>query len=84
MRYPMNVLKVIYEFLSDSNHGKHLLYGAVLGFVFTILCTLGAACALEFKDKEYGNKWDWNDWISTMLGGIIGQGLQLFIILTII
>ena len=32
----------------------------------------------------YGNKWDWLDWIATMLGGIIGQIVQLFIIYLII
>lgn len=70
--------------LNESNREKHFLYAIPLGLVFTILCVLGAASALEFKDTQYGNKWDWLDWIATMLGGIIGQIVQLFIIYLII
>lgn len=70
--------------LNESNRKKHFLYAIPLGLVFTILCVLGTASALEFKDTQYGNKWDWLDWIATMLGGIIGQIVQLFIIYLII
>jgi len=66
--------------LKESNRDKHFLYAIPIGIVFTILCVLGVASGLEFKDKLYGNKWDWLDWLATILGGLIGQVIQIFII----
>jgi hypothetical protein len=39
---------------------------------------------MEFKDKQWGGKWDWIDWTMTMLGSFIGQLIQLLIIYLII
>lgn len=64
--------------MKESNRTKHLLYAIPIGFLFTILCVLGVASGMEFKDREYNGKWDWLDWIATMTGGILGQ--TLFII----
>lgn len=34
-------------------------------------------CAgMEFKDKSYGDKWDWLDFLATILGGLVGQIIQ--------
>ena len=68
----------------ESNRWKHFLYAVPVGFVFTILCVLGLATGMEFKDKLCGGKYDWIDWLSTMLGGTIGQTMQLFVIYLII
>ena len=70
--------------LKESNRQKHLLYGIPIGLVFTILAVLGCAFGMEFKDKEYGNKFDWLDISATMIGGAIGQLLQIIIILIIL
>jgi hypothetical protein len=67
--------------LIESNRLKHFCYAIPIGMIFTILCVLGVASGLEFKDKEYGNKWDWLDWIATILGGIVGQIIQILIII---
>ncbi len=67
--------------LKESDRPKHFLYAIPIGLVFTILCVLGVASGLEFKDKEYGNQWDWLDWLATMLGGMVGQLIQIIIIL---
>lgn len=67
--------------LKESDRPKHFLYAIPIGLVFTILCVLGVASGLEFKDKEYGNQWDWLDWTATMLGGMVGQLIQIIIIL---
>lgn len=79
----MNVfLKLLPKWLRESNRYKHLLYAIPIGLVFTILCVLGAASGMEFKDRQHGGKWDWLDWVATMIGGIIGQLIQiLFIVL---
>lgn len=67
--------------LKESDRPKHFLYAIPIGLVFTILCVLGVASGLEFKYKEYGNQWDWLDWAATMLGGMVGQLIQIIIIL---
>lgn len=59
---------------------KHLKYAIVPGALFTILFVAGLASGMEFKDKQYGNKWDWLDWIATMIGGTIGQAIQIGLI----
>lgn len=58
-----------------------------VAFVFTILCALGCASGMEFKDAECGKKWknwDWIDWLCGMAGGVIGQALQIGLILLLI
>lgn len=71
------------KWLSESNRTKHLLYAIPIAIVFTILCVLGVATALEFKDKQYGNTFDWLDWLATMIGGVIGQIIQVLIFILI-
>lgn len=71
------------KWLSESNRTKHLLYAIPIAVVFSILCVLGVATALEFKDKQYGNMFDWLDWLATMIGGIIGQIIQILIFILI-
>ncbi len=70
--------------LKENNRQKHLLYAIPIGIVFTILAVLGCAFGMEFKDKEYGDKFDWLDIAATMIGGAIGQLLQIIIILIIL
>ena len=70
--------------LKESNRQKHFLYAITIGLVFTILAVLGCAFGMEFKDKEYGDKFDWLDVAATMIGGAIGQLLQIIIILIIL
>jgi hypothetical protein len=65
---------------SDKTRWQHFYIGIGLSVVFTILCCLGAMTAAEYKDKAYGGKWDWADWTCGMIGGIIGQAIQIVII----
>ena len=73
-------MKNLWSWISESNRLKHLLYAIPIGLVFTILCVLGVANGMEFKDRQWGGKWDWLDWLATMLGGAIGQALQIIIL----
>lgn len=59
---------------------KHLKYAILPSALFTILFVAGLASGMEFKDKMYGGKWDWLDWIATMIGGTIGQAIQIGLI----
>ena len=61
------------SWIKESNRPKHLLYAIPIGLVFTILAVIWCAFGMEFKDKEYGNKFDWLDIAATMIGGAIGQ-----------
>ena len=69
------------KWLIESNRWKHLLYAIPIGLVFTILCVLGVASGMEFKDKQWGGKWDWLDWLATMIGGLIGQSITALLII---
>ena len=68
----------------ESNRDKHFLYAIPCGLIGTELFVAGLATGMEFKDKLYGNKWDWIDWLMTMTGGLIGQAIQAGIIYAMI
>ena len=68
------------NWFTASNRWKHFLLAVPLGMAFTLLCVLGCASGMEFKDKQWGGRWDWLDWLATMLGGLVGQALQIVIV----
>ena len=68
----------------ESNRDKHFLYAIPCGLIGTELFVAGIATGMEFKDKSYGNKWDWIDWLMTITGGLIGQAIQAGIIYAIV
>ena len=74
----------MFKWLKESNRLKHLIYAIPIGFIFSIICVIGVASGLEYKDYLYGNKWDWLDWIATLIGGVVGQVLQLLFIYLIL
>ena len=63
------------SWITESNRQKRFLYAIPCAFLLTVLFVGGLACGMEFKDRAYGGKWDWLDWLATMIGGIIGQAL---------
>ena len=74
----------IIDWLKVSNRWKHLCGGFVLGLFLTVLCALGCAGGMEYKDVAY-HKNDWHyfdliDFALTVAGGVAGQVLQLTII----
>lgn len=68
----------------ESNREKHLLYAIPAGLLLTILFALGLAVGMEFKDKQCGGKFDWLDLLATCIGGLIGQAIQIGIILLLL
>lgn len=64
----------------ESNRWKHFVFAIPVGFVFTILCVLGCASGMEFKDYQWEGKPDIVDWLCTMAGGVVGQGLQALLL----
>lgn len=69
-----------FHWIKESNRLMHLKCGFLLALFGTIMCTIGAAFALEFKDGQYGNKFDWLDIAATLIGGFFGQAAQLLLI----
>lgn len=72
------------SWITESNRQKHLLYAIPAAFIGTILFAAGLGIGMELKDKLWGGKWDWLDLIATILGGIIGQILQVLLIILIL
>ena len=76
-------MKIITWF-KESNRYKHLLGGAITALISIfaiyiipvgIISAIIAAGCLEIKDKLQGNKFDWIDFIFTVVGGIVIQGI---------
>lgn len=74
----------MFKWLKESNRLKHLVYAIPIGLIFSMICVVGVASGLEYKDYLYGNKWDWLDWSATLIGGLVGQVLQLLFIYLIL
>ena len=68
----------------DFSRTQHFLVGIMLGLLFTIVTVIIAASAAEYKDDAHGGKWDWGDWTCTVLGGLVGQAVQVGIVMAII
>lgn len=67
----------IVGWFKESNRGKHLIGGYLVAlypnnFSDSLYVSIVAAGCLEFKDRSYGNEWDWIDFTLTVLGGLLG------------
>ncbi|KAA5219203.1 hypothetical protein [Bacteroides finegoldii] len=72
------------SWINESNRIKHLLYAIPAGALLTILFAAGLAVGMEFKDRAYGGKWDWLDIAATLIGGFIGQAIQIGVLTLIL
>ena len=68
------------SWLNESNRMKHFVYAIPCAIIAGIIFVAGLTIGMEFKDYEYGNKFDWLDIAATILGGIIGQIIQILIL----
>lgn len=68
--------------LTASNRLWHLAGGLVIGLasggwwcaLWAGGCTAGA---MEFKDRQWGGKWDWTDFGLTLGGALMGRALMV-------
>nr|DAE70674.1 MAG TPA: putative periplasmic lipoprotein [Bacteriophage sp.] len=72
------------SWINESNRIKHLLYAIPAGALLTILFAAGLAVGMEFKDRAYGGKWDWLDIAATLIGGFVGQVIQIGVLTLIL
>lgn len=77
-------MKKLLNWLKQSNRYKHLIAGVAIGALTTTawnaLVAVGVAGATaEFKDRQWGGKWDWVDLCCTLVGGALGFGLHVLI-----
>ncbi len=68
------------SWITESYRMKHFGYAIPCALLLTILFVAGLAAGMEFKDRAHGGEWDWLDLLATMLGGLIGQLIQAFIV----
>lgn len=84
------------SWFAESNRWKHFVCAIPEGFLFTVLFAVGCGTGMEIKDCHYDKdnanlpiykwnfrNWDWLDWTATLLGGLVGQGLEILLYLLI-
>ena len=49
------------------------------GTIIALIATLIAACAVEYKDKLWGGKFDWLDVVFTILAPVIVSAILLIV-----
>ena len=79
----------IIKWFKESDRYKHLFGGMLIGLgANSIYCAAYAgvlvASALEYKDKTWYGKWDWIDWIMTVIGTGIGYAARFGILALIL
>lgn len=84
-----NMVEEVLSWLWESNRWKHLVGVMLVSMVGTLLMGIGCIGGMEFKDVHHANgdavslrEWDWSAWdwldvLSGLIGGIVGQMLQV-------
>ena len=72
-----------WKWITESNRPDHVLGGVVTAMLLTIVFTAGCTVGMEFKDRQHGGEWDWKDIAATMIGGLVGQAVQVIMIMMI-
>jgi hypothetical protein len=77
-------MKMIWQWLKESNRIKHLVGGVAVGlgandWYCAEYVGIGVAGSLEFKDYQWGGKPDWIDFTLTFVGVNIGYTIRYFV-----
>lgn len=68
------------SWITESNRQKHFLYAIPCAFLLTIYSWVDWLVAWSLRTELMVVKWDWLDLLATILGGIVGQMLQVLLI----
>ena len=84
------------NWLKESNRQYHFVAGIVSALIGTLIGAILVAAAIEGKDCQSDElnqgippyswnwrRWDWLDFLATVLGGVIGQAIVLGIVFII-
>lgn len=69
------------QWLRESNRESHFIISIYASLILTIIFSLGLGLGMEYKDKMHNDNWDNLDLLATILGGVVGQIIQIIIIL---
>lgn len=77
-------VKGVIQWFGQSHRWQHAAGGVLIGlgaigWYCAAYAGIGIASALEYKDKAWGGKWDWIDWILTIFGVAIGYLINYLI-----
>ena len=77
-------MKKLIFWLKESDRYKHLIGGFLIALItfnpiYALYSSILAASCLEFKDKQWGGEWDWQDWIITVVGGVLAMVLLIIL-----
>lgn len=70
-------MKKLINWWKASNRWKHFLFAVPLGAACGAHFTTGVGLGMEIKDRLYGGKADFADFLLTTVGGAIGHGVML-------
>lgn len=70
----------ILNWFKQSNRWKHLTYGFLVSLVAGFTFTCGAAAGMEFKDNQWGGKWDGIDFWLTVAGALGGGAIRYWVL----
>ena len=79
-------MKKLWNWLKESNRWKHLVSGSIIGLtlpnvVLSAYVNLLISIAMEYKDRQWGGKFDWIDISLGVAGGILGSSITGMILL---
>lgn len=69
----------VLQWWKASNRWKHFLFAIPLGAVCGAPFTTGVGLGMEVKDRLYGVRADFVDFLLTAVGGLIGHGVMRLI-----
>ena len=67
MKKIINSIAHLFHWVTESNRLKHIQYGFYACLCETIFAAISTGLAAEYKDKQYGNEFDWLDVATTII-----------------
>lgn len=64
----------------NKNYLKECLMGMFIAFIGTILCAIGFGVGKNLEERQWLGAFDNYNFLCTLVGGVVGQLLQLIIL----